>query len=538
VKDICDREHRLATVVLQLKKETDLSDILDDVLIRNHISYFFSGFKDVVPGNVELGNAIMELYKRVSMLQQLLDGYFDIIKASIMHGFEENVKEASTPAKFVEIAYREYNRFHEYSLAAFPNNHEFSEYCDKAFTDAFNDNAVVSQNPMRKDLAEISKHSVVAKLLASYVNMLLTRQKTRLSAPELEEEEKKLIILYIFLKDKESFQVQYKSNLARRLLHGETIGDDFETVFLEKLKKTGIVEDFMKATAMLNDMASRANMTTSFGEHLKKLGEKTIRVDPLLCSVNWPVTVRPQAFQISKRMDFIFQSFKDFYAKNSVKKTVILLHQYGKGELSFYTSKEEYILSGSEYQLVLLPMITKDGVTLQHLMDETNLTLDEIKYQLAFLIRHSFIVGKNAEGSPEVNREDDKTWLATTTLTPNAGFKNKMKKIVLSLSKTDKEAARKAAAGGEGGGLGKAEATSEEEAQKIFDDHVVRSECIIVRVMKTRKVSTDTEVFSETAKLLKKYFPLNERVFKKAREKLIDEEILRRKSKTELEYLA
>ena len=537
VKEICDKEKKLVEQYLTAIKIDRINAVLDEVLIINHLPYFFKGFEGIVlSGNVELGTAIMELYRRVNKLDDLLAGYSSVIKTKVSQVYEENVKEASNPLKFVEIASTEYRRFHGYSLAAFPNDHEFSTSCDRAFIEVINNNAVVSQNQVSKDLTEISKNNAAAKILATYVNYLLTPRKDRMGDKEFSDAEAISVVLYQFLKDKSTFQVMYRNNLARRLLFDETLGSDVEAGFLKQLKDCGNVDEFIKASGMLNDVQLRDGFAREFAQYLTRRGAK-YNVNPLMCSVNWPMNVRSQRFQISKEMEFIAQCFKEFYTKGEAKKTVSLLHQYGKGEIGFFTGAQEYFLNGTEYQLVLLPMIKKDGsATLQRLADESFLTVEEVKYQLAFLIRYRFVLIKNPEGSPKANHEDRETWLPGTVVVPNQKFSHKQKRIVLKFSKADKEAGRKAMAGAGGESSSAGPTVSEEEARQIFEDMVLRTEAVMVCVMKTRKSFSNRLLFSASVEMLQKYFPLNEKIFKRALEKLINDEILRRKGKGEVEY--
>jgi len=322
----------------------------------------------------------------------------------------------------------------------------------------------------------------------------------------------------------------YKNNLARRLLYSEILSVDVESTFLEKLKKIGAADAFMKATAMLNDYTMRNDLSSDFGAYMKSNGvAASFSIDPLLCSVNWPIVVRPQTFQVSRPMESVFQCFKTFYTRTNKKKTVSLVHQYGRGEIAFYTANGEYFLSGTEYHLVILPMISKEKVTLQHIMDESRLTLEEVKFQLSFLIKHKFVlISNDEEGMPAGDRDKPATWLEKSSVTVNPRFSNPRKKIIISLSRSDKEAARAATAG----------KVTQEEALDLFEDHVWLAACIMVRVMKTRKTASNRDVFTECASQLAKFFPLNERIFKKAVEKLITEGIVRHPNRTDLEYTA
>jgi len=360
---------------------------------------------------------------------------------------------------------------------------------------------------------------------------VMTPKKTKLSETEIEESTNKVFVLYTFIKDKSSFNVQYRNNLARRLLQSETYGTEAERKLLTKLKRVGGADDFSKAVKMLNEYDARVSHTELFAQFLESKGLKKQNVEPLICSTAWPMTVRPHSFQLSRNMETIFNYFNEFYIRSDKKKTVSLLSQYGRGELAFYTGSREFLLAGvTEFQLVLLPMIDGKGVTIQHLVDESHLQIEEVKFQLSFLIKHKLLLIKNGEGEKETKPEDPETWLSTSVVTVNTGFKHASSKIMLQAVKTSMDVGSKGSTEGV--------TITEEEAKQIFKDYVVRTELCIVRVMKTRKIAKNVDVFTEVVKQLSKYFTVNKNIFKSACEGLVDQHVIKRRPQNEMEYLA
>jgi len=314
----------------------------------------------------------------------------------------------------------------------------------------------------------------------------------------------------------------------------ETIGAENENLFLEKLKKTGSCEDFIKATAMLKEYREREEMSERFTDFMKTKGLPKCAVSPLLCSVQWPLNANNLQFRLPGKMAGIFDCFKEFYGRSSKKTQIIVLHQFGKGELLYSTGSNEFLMQATEYQLALLPLIDgKTGATLQHLMDLTSLPLVEVRVQLCFLIKHKLLLAKNGDAVAD----SPASWNPTTVVSINTKFNHNTRKFSCITMKADEQQVRASTGASSAEEGDDSTNMSQVEAEKRMDDFVMRTECIIVRVMKTRKNDVDENVFAETAKQLAKFFPVNRPIFKKACEKLVDDGLLKR-NKKDLEYIA
>jgi len=537
VNDVCAREKTLLQQYLTTVKVEEIDKVLNETLIVDHLPFFLDGFESiVVSGNVELGKAILNLFNRAKKSNDLVERYRKIVSAQILKTYEQNVEIASKDCrKYVEVTLNVYKQYNGYTEATFEGNVRFSEVCKQAMFHALNDNAVLAKK-IPADVAnpELSKNLVVAKVFAEYVHLLMVPGKDgkeRLGEAEREQAEKDFITLYDFVKSKKDFLDQYRANLARRLLKNETIGTQFEITFLEKLKKTGTEESLSQSTTMLNDIAKREEFASKFVEYAKNQGMAKCPVEPLLCSAAWPISSKARTYKLPDKMDAYAQLFQKFFTattNSTDKKVVTLLHQYGRGEIAFHTPTKKYELSGTESHLIVLPMIKSScTTTFQQIMDATSLNMDELRMQLAFLIKYGFILIRNnkALGLPECNKELRSSWVPQTEMKANQKFMHKTKtKITIALTKDAHAEAPPAN-------------VSKDEIKEAFDGYVKIAGANIVRIMKTRKDFVVNELFSETVKAVSRWFSVDRRLFSTSLSELIDQEIIAREGNT-VRYIA
>jgi len=541
VKFVCDRENRLIKHYLEFRNSEQIDEALNDALIKEHITYFFKGFKDIVlAGDTEVGRAISELYSRIEQIAELADGFGSIVKESFLQTLKQEKEKGTPSTSFVEIAYNEYERFTSYCKTAFEGHSIFAKACDFSLMEALNDNVYVSSNTTMKETQDLIKYSVAAALLAAYVATFLTVQKPPLSPEEIKKSEDKVMALYKLLKNKEAFQMDFRKGLTRRLLHSQVIDPlaEAETSFLQMVADLGNSDELDKSRHMITDFVNFKSVSERFNEYLNSKSVKEFPIYPMLISAYWGINIRVNALHMTRRMEILFNHFKEFYTRNEKRKTVVILHSLGKGEVFFTTNKRTHSLSGTEYQLVLLSMITCEGVTLKYLSDNCGILLEHVKEQLAFLIKHKLISIQNEEGAPKPELDKPETWLPTSVVKPNLDFTNKMVNIKLLAGRADAKRAAGKRAGASATEGGDPAVVSEEDQDIIFKDFVQRTECYIVRIMKARNNAPILQVFEETASQLAKHFPVNKHIFNSALEKVIDEGIVQRVDRVNLKYLA
>jgi len=405
VNDILNKEKTLLTKYLTTVKLDEVDKVLNDTLINAHLPFFLQGFESIVlSDNDELGKAILTLFQRAKKDEELVKHYSVIVHDHMVKAYEQDLEDAAKDCrKYLQIALSEFNFFRSYTERTFPSGKlRFSEVFREAVLSTLNDNPVLVKNiPADAPNPDLSKNLCCAKFFAEYVHLLMFSKdgKNPLSDTEREEKEKDFITIYEFVKSKKDFLDQYRANLARRLLRRETVGRDLEKAFLEKLKKTGTEESLTQCTTMLKDLMDSEDDSSKFADFAKAHGFAKCPVVPLLCSAAWPISSKARTYRLPEKMEAFAKLYQEFYlstTNSKNKKIVTLLDQYGRGDLIFHTPAKKYELSGTEFHLMVLPLIRSSKVvSFKEIMEATSLTLDELRFQLAFLIKYGFILAKN-----------------------------------------------------------------------------------------------------------------------------------------------
>jgi len=526
----------LSSYLYELKNKNHLKgydELLNKTIINDHLDFFMQGFDIiVVSGDVGLGRAIHDIFKRVRKLKDLAGRYSVVVKKHIEEAFEKDVETASKDChKFIEIATSEYKLFRDYGKEAFGDNVDFSDALNESMIAALNDNAVVKKNIPSSGNVEISKNIYVARVFSQYIHLLLMSAKDNLDKTDLEKSENDFIDLYKFLKSKKDFLERYKDGLARRLLRHET-GDnviDLETGFLEKLKKVKGEDILSQCTNMIADVLKSEDQAKVFEDFSKDRGESKCPVVPLLCSSAWPIKLTNQALVLPKNMATFASLFTEYFnltSNKDGKKSLLLMHQYGRGDIFFFSGGVKNELKGTELHLVILPMIKSTGtISFKQIADETKIPLEDLKSQLAYLITNGFVLVKNNEGDPKIDRKDRDTWVEGTLMKANPKFSHpkKQKKFTLIVRKDERSA--------------ETSAVTKEELRAAFEGYKTTTEANVVRIMKTRKDFSANELYSETMKAVSRWFSMDRKVFSAALTDLIDQEIIKRLPGNKVEYI-
>jgi len=294
-------------------------------------------------------------------------------------------------------------------------------------------------------------------------------------------------------------------------------------------------EDLLsQAESMIHDVQKMDDQSRAFNDFVNSRdglrGQKTkLSVVPLLCSSAWPIKLMNQTIQLPPLMDTYAKLFTEFFDATSnadKKKSLTLMHQYGRSELSFL----KYKLNGTEFHLIILPLIKCSGIiSLKQLVDATHLHLEDIKSQIAFLIHNNIILGKNDEksGAAKFDKKNRDTWSESTLIKANAKFvhpKN-AKEFTIAVKKDERST--------------QAAAVTKEDISAAFEGYKLCSEANMVRIMKTRKDFSVNELFSSTMKDVARWFDMNRKIFDAALSDLIDQEIIaRNESGDKVQYIA
>jgi len=541
VNGVFAKEKELVSTYLKSEKEVvklaNIDKLVNESLVRPHLKFFESGFPEIVlTENVELGKGIYAIFKRVNSTQELATNFGTIVGDHVRGVFEQHLDEAMKDCrKYIGLATSEYKMFNTFRDTVFGAAAEFAKALKESMTAVINDNAVVAKNiPAGSGNVEISKNMWVARTFARYVHMLMLPGKERVNEDERIKLGEEFIEIYDFLKSKKDFLDQYRNNLTGRLLLIGTVGAEIERAFLEQLKKYKGEEILSHCTSMLNDYLSRDSSVFGdfMADRLESDGKKAgkFSVQPLLCSAAWPIKKTDKALKLPERMEAVVSLYQEFFNRtlnSNGRKSVFLLHQYGTGDLFFFSAGKKYTIHGREIHLVVLPMIRSSStITFKQIMDASGISLDEMKSHMAYLLKNGFVLAKNDEGMPKFDKTNPGTWSEGTIMKASPKFappKN-MTEFTIAVKKEERST--------------NVEAISAADAKNAFNDHVQTSEANIVRIMKTRKDFSTAELFAETVQAVQRWFSVDRKLFNAALSDLIDQEIVERGESGRVKYIA
>jgi len=525
VYDVCEKEKNLFSTYLSDLNVKTVDSTLNETVIVDHLDFFLQGFESVVvSNNIELGKSFFAIFRRVNKLKRLADRYAEIVKNHVEKAFEKDEEAASKDCrKYIEVGTGEYTFFHRFGKECFADNVDFDDAFNKSMIATINDNAVVRKNIPTSGNKELSKNVYAARVFSQYIFLMMMPGKEHLT----DESEAAFIKLYKLLKSKRDFLEQYKNGLCQRLLRHETVGIDFETQFLNELKKVKPEDILSQCTNMINDVLKVGDQAKAFQEFVKSRGVSKCPVEPLLCSSAWPIKLTSQSLQMPPNYEAFVKLFSEYFntfINTDGKKSVTIMHQYGRCDVVFH-AKGVYDLSGTELHLIVLPMIKNTGtISFKQIMDATGIPLEDLKSQLAFLINNSFVLVKNEESMPKIDRKDRNTWLEGTLMKANAKFVQEKKKFTISVKKSERSTG--------------AAAVTKEDVKVVFENYKLCSEANVVRIMKTRKDFSVNELYSETMKAVSRWFSMNRDIFRASLEDLIDQEIIKRIEGDKVQYIA
>lgn len=523
--DMRIKEGKIVVDILLKNFKSKVEAALLDVLVSENIAFFLSGFDGIVSrGDVVVGRSIRSLLFAAKKAGELVKHFEAFVKRSVAQRFEENKENASTKSdEFVKIATEEYGHYHSFVLEAFDGDAEMSGACDKGFKEAFNVNGVVDFTaPKMGGGAEVSRQVVIPRILADYTHNLM--RDSKISPAELEKRQNNLVVLVEFLNDKATFIDQYRRALAQRLLMSTSVGVDQESALLDKLKQINVDAVITKSQGMINDIRTSADFSESFKQNSSGDPKPKYSFDPLMLTASaWPgniVAMNQKArFNLPDVMRQSVDNFSAFFRRQYPDKKIVHAYRFDRGELVLQTARRKYYMSASGYQVALLPLIDETaGASFQMLSDKTLLTLNELKEQLKPTVAHKILEVKG----PGVVRNDLSTWKADTLLVFNKAFAAKTPRFSIAPEKKKKTSATATKSDQVIGRI------TQDEKDEIIKDRVLKIQAAIVRIMKARKKLGYQDLFQQTTEQTCRWFPIDQRTFKKASEELVDKEYLKR----------
>ncbi|EPZ30829.1 Cullin-domain-containing protein [Rozella allomycis CSF55] len=384
---------------------------------------------------------------------------------------------------------------------------QFHEYLVKIVSSSFQSN--VSFNLATKDSFEYFinlRQNKPAELIAKFVDKLLRSKEYD------ETQLDNALTLFRFVQGKDIFEGFYKKDLAKRLLLGKSASIDVEKSVIMKLRLECGAEFTSKLEGMFKDMDISSDIMASFKEN-RMYSEKIKASSDINVSVlsfgTWP-TYPSSECKLPKNMIESQEIFKDFYLnkyngrklkwENSMSTCII--------KADFPLGPKELIVSLFQ-SLVILLFNENETLSLEQIQVATGIEQNELIRQVQSLCSCKPRILIRMKANPEDKSIEFKL---SDKFKINEKFQTAHYRVRINTIQI-KESVQE----------------QQETNEKVIQDRQFLIDAAIVRIMKTRKSLSHTELSTTLFEMLK--FPLNASNVKKRIESLIDKEYLKRDTK-------
>lgn len=411
------------------------------------------------------------------------------------------------PKVYVEVLLSVYKKYGLMVDTAFCNEPCFIEALDIACVEYINRNS-----------ASRGSVSRTPELLAKYCDVVLKKSNKVAEEQDIESTLDDVMTVFKYVEDKDVFQKFYQKTLAKRLVLGMYASETFEEMMISKLKATCGYDFTSKLNHMFTDLRLSRDLNNNFREHLQNIGNKDNLIDFSVLvggTAQWPLHPPTSNFNLPVEIDTIRQIFEQFYLNQHEGRRLNWLYHLGKVEV-----RANYCRVGkvpctfilTNYQLgILLPFNDKSVYTWSELLEFTGLNEDAFSSQIKTLLKAKVLLLEGKVGNPDSKYE--------------LNLKLQSKKVRMKLDHPVRSEQKQ---------------ESEDTHKTLEEDRKLVIQAAIVRIMKTRKIMTHSELVSEVISQLNSRFKLRIPDIKRSIDILLDKEYLERSAteKDQLLYVA
>eukprot|EP00871_Galdieria_phlegrea_P005046 jgi/Galph1/5542/GphlegSOOS_G4136.1 len=328
----------------------------------------------------------------------------------------------------------------------------------------------------------------VKEAFESFVNMRQNKP-AELIAKNWKGTLDKVLQFFRFIHGKDVFEAFYKKDLAKRLLLGKSASLDLEKTMISKLKAECGAGFTSKLEGMFKDIDLSQDIMKAFYESVEyyQCGSEVDLSVVVLTSSYWPQSPVGEV-KLPKELAKLQDAFTRFYLNKYAGRKLTWTHNNSSCTLRANFPYGQKTISVSLYQtLVLLQFNESDSLSLKEINERVGLEMKELKRTLQSLACGKIRVLKKEPLSRDVEDEDINQIQVKETAEEN-----------------------------------------QQTTERVVQDRQYQIDAAIVRIMKTRKTLTHSQLMSELYEQLK--FPYQPADLKKRIESLIDREYLERDS--------
>uniref|UniRef100_A0A158QJJ6 Cullin-5 n=1 Tax=Rodentolepis nana TaxID=102285 RepID=A0A158QJJ6_RODNA len=456
-------------------------------------------------------------------------------------------KDAS---KYVSTLMDLYNRNSSIIEECFQNEFSFLTIRDKAYQRLVNDTTIFSLTmPDSTRAATKRPESRCPTLLAAYTDMLLRKSpiSRRLSQEEILSRLKNVLLVLKYVNSKDLFLESHKAHLMRRLILETSADTEMEGVMVEKLREAGMPAELVNRLArMFTDIKMSRDLTRKFQETFSPSSVSSFAITPdassspgpivnlkiLSCGTWLPRDLPRVSVALPPELEDYIPQIEDFYQANHKGRQLIWQYHLCHAILAYYPPNQPadeatngvlpIELEVTILQLAVLLAWRYRDIThklrLDDLATATAMVDSELRRTIWSLAERPKTEQQVILYTPAAQSEKDFTnetefWInpefgvIRSNRAPNRRRINMIGRLQLSQSNCDVD------------------------GEDVVRFRQLRLQEATVRLMKSRKRSTYSEMYQQVVGLIKHQFIPSKRMFKEVIEWLIERRYLERDSK-------
>ncbi|XP_003366302.1 cullin-4B [Trichinella spiralis] len=506
--------HYLAYVTKQLKLESErtefyldknsgksLISVVEDGLISPHVEDILNKGFDCMLYNSQLDDLKL-LYQLISYdpasideLKLRFSNYISVNVISFLKGDEIDCEALRSLLKYRD----------------FVSN--VVSYC-------FSDSAGIDLAARSVFSSIVNKKSAkVNELLAKFIDMKLRTGRKQYPEEELDQETVKALSLFRIVDGKDLFEMFYQKFLAKRLLFGKSASFDAEKAVLSELKRECGSDFTSKLEVMFRDFETSKEFASGFKNYLiaSNCLNSVVEMNVSVLTIgNWPSYPKMDIIYPQVLLSSMSQ-FEHFYMEKHAGRKLswqsyvgqcLVAARFKPGvRCTLFVEKE---LQVSLFQgIVLLLFNDSDQLSFKSIQQQTNIETVELRRTLQSLACGKFRVIQKVPKGKDVNEND--------TFIFNANFTSPMLRIKINQIQSKE--------------------TNEENfmtVEQVNSNRVFSIDAAIVRILKTRKTISHSELMSEIVRQLQ--FSVQASDVKKRIENLIERRFISRDVKNSSNY--
>uniref|UniRef100_A0A158P8A9 CULLIN_2 domain-containing protein n=1 Tax=Angiostrongylus cantonensis TaxID=6313 RepID=A0A158P8A9_ANGCA len=490
-------ERARCDMYLHMTTQEPLSKTCEKVLIEAQLELFQHEFGALLEANKD--GDLARMYK---LCERVEDGLNNLRSALEAHIIKEGLAAigkiadaAFTDAKlYVTTILSVHNRYSSLVGSAFQNESGFIQALDKAATTFINKNAVTRRSPQ-----QLSKSP---ELLAKYCDQLLRKSSKMPEENELEDMLSQVMVVFKYIEDKDVFSKFYTKMFSKRLISETSASEEAEVSLINKLKQMCGFEYTNRLSKMIND--TQISKVCHFISNRKI----DLRMDfsmLILSSGSWPA-LPTLKMHLPRMLNIAIEHFTSFYnSKHSGRKLTWVLSQ-SRGEMYSYGFGKKYVLTTTTAQMAVL-LLFNDSLeyTTRALADSLGMDKKTLAQVLVSLIKNDVLKSsENLETSSEPSDE--------IVISLNLKYSNKKVKVDLSKMVMRSDPKQE----------------TEHVQKNVDEDRKSVINACIVRIMKTRKRISHSQLMTEVLQQLTARFKPSVDMVKRCIGQLIEKEYMRR----------